>query len=123
MSNGDRVEICGATFFNDVVEGQQYDNCKVHVFVDLDDTQGRAFGRGTYAYKGLKSAAFPGLMKAYEECARRGVPFLADVEFKRVTNGKTESTHIVAVHPVPLGAPGAPGSSGAAAGGAVQGGK
>lgn len=112
---GERVQISGATFFNDTVEGVAYDNCKVYVETDLDDTTGRAFGRGSVAYKGLTSAEFPALKAAYQAAERRGLPFMADVEFKRVTNGKVQTTVITAIHPVPLpamqaaqGAPGAP---------------
>jgi hypothetical protein len=115
---GERVQISGATFFNDSVEGVAYDNCKLYVETELDDTTGRAFGRGSVAYKGLTSAEFPALKAAFEAAQRRGLPFMADVEFKRVTNGKTQTTIIKSCSPLPLpvlGPQGAQGAQGAAA--------
>jgi len=118
----EKVEICGATFFEGAIDGGAHiDNCKVHIFTELDFTQGRAFGRGTHAYKGLTAAEYPPLMKAFEEAQRRGVPCMAEVDIVRVLTSKGPASVLKRCVPLPLPPIGSGSTSvgGAAASGSV----
>lgn len=98
----DVVEISGATFFNDSVEGRAFDNSKLYCAIDLDDTNGRAFGRGSYAYPGMTSEIYQRLLPLYEEAKARGLPLMAEVDKREVLKGGKSTTIICAVRPLPL---------------------
>lgn len=85
MAYKEKFLVSGVKMFNDTVDGKRYDNTKVFVSIDLDDSKGTAFGVATEAFEFGTSQNFPAIR---DMLAVAGGPVLCEIELKSTTNGK-----------------------------------
>lgn len=75
--------------------GMAFDSCKVYVKVRLDDSKGNAKGFAMGDYK-------MGLASEFEKYKHLPFPFMAEVEYDQVTNGKNQTTVITSLVPLEI---------------------
>lgn len=95
----EQVKITGAKFFTGNIDGKKIDSGKIYVEEQLDFTTGRAKGYATQEYS-LGSAELA------QALMHNPFPFVAEVEFLRVTNGDTVKTIVAGVRPQEIAKPG-----------------
>lgn len=96
----EQVKITGAKFFNGNIDGKTIDSGKIYVEEQLDFTTGRAAGYASQEYA-LGSA------DAVKSLIHNPFPFVAEVDFLRVTNGDRTKTVVVGVRPLEMVKPSA----------------
>ncbi|MFY9327492.1 MAG: hypothetical protein WAO76_05655 [Georgfuchsia sp.] len=94
----ERVKVCGVKFFKGDIDGKGIDSGKIFIEESLDFTTGRAKGFATQEYS-LGKAEAAHLLMVHE------FPFVADVEFLRVTNGDVSKNIVQSVTPTARPAP------------------
>jgi hypothetical protein len=87
--------------------GQSYDSTKVYIETRLDESKGNMKGFGVAEY-GLGNAA------EFDKYKHLPFPFMAEVEYDQVTNGKAQKTIVVALTPIEVVKSAAPAVSGRA---------
>lgn len=85
MAYKEKFLVAGVKMFNDTVDGKRYDNTKVFVTMDLDDSKGTAFGYATEALEFGSSQNFSAIRDMLKAA---GGPVLCEIELKQTTNGK-----------------------------------
>ncbi|MFC7518669.1 hypothetical protein ACFQUU_27030 [Herbaspirillum sp. GCM10030257] len=73
--------------------GQSYDSTKVYIETRLDESKGNQKGFATVEYNFGSSDEF-------HKLKHLPVPFIAEVEFEQITNGKTVKTIIGSLAPL-----------------------
>ena len=94
------ARVTGAKYFNDSVEGQHYDKTTLYIETDLDDGNGRCFGKCTMPYEW-------GSSENYAKISHLKQAFEADVTFEQVTTGKAQKMRVVDLKPKARAAAGA----------------
>jgi hypothetical protein len=89
----EKVKVMGVKFFKGDIDGKGIDSGKVYIEESLDFTTGRAKGYASQEYS-LGKAELAQAMMHLE------FPFLAEVEFLRVTNGDTSKNIVSNLRPV-----------------------
>jgi len=89
----ERAKVTGVKFFKGNIDSKDIDSGKVFIEEHLDFTTGRAKGFATQEYALANAQAAQGLMHLE-------FPFVADVEFLRVTNGDVSKNIVQSVKPV-----------------------
>jgi len=103
----EKCKVTGVKFFTGTIDGKKIDSGKIFIEEQLDFTTGRAKGYASQEYS-LGSA------DAVQALIHNPFPFVAEVEFLRVTNGDTTKNIVVGVKPLEL-APNQDGSKKSAA--------
>lgn len=88
----EKVKVTGVKFFKGDIDGKGIDSGKVFIEEALDFTTGRAKGFATQEYSLANADAAKGFM-------HNEFPFVAEVEFLRVTNGDTTKNIVVGIKP------------------------
>jgi hypothetical protein len=91
----EKVKICGVTFFKDKIDGKDIDSGAVFIEEHLNPLTGRSKGVATQKYP-LGDAAKAQALYHLE------YPFMAEVEFIRITNGNVSSNIVQSVKPISL---------------------
>lgn len=89
----EKVKVTGVKFYKGDIDGKSIDSGKVFIEESLDFTTGRAKGYATQEYSLGKAEIAQALM-------HNEFPFLAEVEFTRVTNGDVSKNIVQSVRPV-----------------------
>lgn len=89
----EKVKVTGVKFFKDSIDGKAIDSGKVFIEESLDFTTGRAKGYATQEYSVGKADIAQALM-------HNEFPFVAEVEFLRVTNGDVSKNIVSSVRPL-----------------------
>lgn len=92
----EKVKVTGVKFYKGDIDGKSIDSGKVFIEESLDFTTGRAKGYATQEYGLGKAEIAQGLM-------HNEFPFIAEVEFIRVTNGDVSKNIVNSVRPVERG--------------------
>lgn len=74
------------------IEGKSYDNTKVFIEMDLDDSAGMARGVATQPFEF-------GLSTEYDKLSAMVLPCQAEVTFEFVTSGKEKKQRITSISP------------------------
>ena len=86
----ERVKVTGVKFYQGNIDGKAIDSGTIFIEESLDFTTGRAKGYAVSDYALGKADAARALMQ-------HEFPFVADVEFMRVTNGDVSKNIVVNV--------------------------
>lgn len=81
--------------------GQSFDSTKVYIETRLDESKGNMKGFGVAEYPLGDSTEF----NKYKHLV---FPFIADIEYDQVTNGKAQKTIVVSLQPIEISKPVAP---------------
>ncbi|WP_368648909.1 hypothetical protein ABRY95_04745 [Castellaniella ginsengisoli] len=91
----EKCKVTGVKFFTGTIDGKKIDSGKIFIEEQLDFTTGRAKGYASQEYNLGSAEAVQGLM-------HNPFPFVAEVEFVRVTNGDTTKNIVTGVRPLEM---------------------
>ena len=92
-----RVTVTGIKRSKGVLDsGQSYDSTKVYIQTSLDDSKGNGAGSATVEYTWGTSENYEKVSQLFKS----GKPVDFDADLEIVTNGKTQRTQVVDLHPV-----------------------